>query len=90
MRLANNMMFANMEAFKTSMQLASENIQELSRIGVNTAKTFEQTSRGITSSRQSGGTTANTARNKIRRRCCWNRQINKIIKKLNELKNPTS
>ena len=34
-----------MEAFKTSMQHAKENAKELSRIGVNAAKTFEQTTR---------------------------------------------
>jgi hypothetical protein len=61
MRLANNMIFANLEAFKNSMKLARDNTKELSRIGVNAAKTFEQTSRETaTSSRQSGGTTNNT------------------------------
>ena len=44
-RLANNMMFANMEAFKTSMQQAKGNAKELSRIGVNAARSFGQTSR---------------------------------------------
>ena len=44
-RVINNMVFANMEAFKTSLQQAKDNTKELSRIGVNTAKTFEQTSR---------------------------------------------
>ncbi len=44
-RLTNNMMFANMEAIKTSMQQAKYNAKELSRIGVNAAESFEQTSR---------------------------------------------
>jgi hypothetical protein len=44
-RIINNMVFANMEAFKTSMQQAKDSAKEFSRIGVNTAKTFEQTSR---------------------------------------------
>ena len=44
-RVINNMVFANMEAFKTSMQQAKDSAKEFSRIGVNTAKTFEQTSR---------------------------------------------
>src|SRR5215213_10596533 len=44
-RLANNAIFANMEAFKTSIQHAKENAKEFSRIGVNAAKTFEQTTR---------------------------------------------
>ena len=41
-RLVNNAIFANMEAFKTSIQHAKENAKEFSRIGVNAAKTFEQ------------------------------------------------
>ena len=44
-RLVNNTIFANMEAFKTSMQHAKENAKEFSRIGVNAARTFEQTTR---------------------------------------------
>jgi hypothetical protein len=44
-RLVNNTVFANMDAFKTSMQHAKENAKEFSRIGVNAAKTFEQTTR---------------------------------------------
>jgi len=47
-RLTNNMIFGNMEAFKTSIQQAKDNTKELSRIGVNSAKTFEQTSRDNT------------------------------------------
>jgi hypothetical protein len=44
-RLVNNTIFANMDAFRTSMQHAKENAKEFSRIGVNAAKTFEQTTR---------------------------------------------
>src|ERR687884_1214571 len=44
-RLLNNTIFANMEAFKTSVQNARDNVKEFSRIGVNAAKTLEQTSR---------------------------------------------
>ena len=53
-RPTNNMIFGNMEAFKTSIQQAKDNTKELSRIGVNTAKTFEQTSRDT--ARQTGTT----------------------------------
>jgi hypothetical protein len=53
-RLTNNMIFGNMEAFKTSIQQAKDNTKELSRIGVNTAKTFEQSSRD--NARQTGTT----------------------------------
>jgi hypothetical protein len=44
-RLVNNTMFANMNVFKNSMLQAKDNARELSRIGVSTARTFEQTSR---------------------------------------------
>jgi hypothetical protein len=47
-RVANNAMFANMEAFKTSIQNARDNAKEFSRISVNSARTFEQTSRDTT------------------------------------------
>jgi hypothetical protein len=43
-KLVNNAMFANMEAFKISVQTARDNI-EFSRIGVNNAKTVEQVAR---------------------------------------------
>jgi hypothetical protein len=44
-KLVNNAMFANLEAFKTSVQTARDNVKEFSRIGVNNAKTFEQVAR---------------------------------------------
>ena len=44
-RLVNNAVFANLEAFKTSVQTARDNVKEISRIGVNSAKTLEQVSR---------------------------------------------
>jgi hypothetical protein len=44
-RLVNNAVFANMEAFRTSVQNLRDNAKEFSRINVNTVKTFEQTSR---------------------------------------------
>ena len=47
-RVANNTVFANMEAFKTSIQNARDNAREFSRIGVNSARTFEQASRDTT------------------------------------------
>jgi hypothetical protein len=53
-RLTNNMIFGNMEAFKTSIQQAKDNAKEFSRLGINTAKTFEQTSRDT--ARQTGTT----------------------------------
>lgn len=44
-RVTNNMIFGNMEAFKTSLQQTKDSAKEFSRIGVNAAKTFEQTTR---------------------------------------------
>ena len=44
-KLVNNAMFANLDAFKRSVQNARDNVKEFSRIGVNSAKTFEEVSR---------------------------------------------
>jgi hypothetical protein len=46
-RLANNMIFANMEAFRTTIQQTKANTKELSRINVNTARSLEQSAREI-------------------------------------------
>lgn len=43
-KLANNVMFANMETFRTSLQQVKDNLRDLSKIGVNAAKTFEHIS----------------------------------------------
>ena len=44
-RIANNVMFANMEALKTIIEHRRDDVKEFSRMAVNTAKTFEQVSR---------------------------------------------
>lgn len=44
-KMANNVMFANMEAAKASMQYTRENMKEINRISVNAVRTFEETSR---------------------------------------------
>jgi len=44
-KVANNAMFANMEAAKASMQYTRENMKEINRISVNAVRTFEETSR---------------------------------------------
>jgi hypothetical protein len=49
-RLANNAVFANMEAFRTTMQQTRDNTKELSRINVNTARSLEQTTRDTANS----------------------------------------
>ena len=47
-KLVNNAVFANLEAFKTSVQTARDNVKEFSRIGVNSTRTLEQASRDTT------------------------------------------
>jgi hypothetical protein len=44
-RLLNNMMFANVEACKTTLQQAANNSKELLKVGVNTARTFQHISK---------------------------------------------
>src|SRR5919202_5875140 len=53
-RLVNNTVFSNLDAFKTCVQNTRDNVKEFSRIGVNAAKTFEQTSRDTTTNRSGG------------------------------------
>jgi hypothetical protein len=47
-RIANNVMFANTEALKTIIEHRKDDVKEVSRMAVNTAKIFEQTSREFT------------------------------------------
>jgi hypothetical protein len=47
-RVVNNTVFSNLHAFKTSIQNTRDNLKEFSRIGVNAARTYEQTSRDTT------------------------------------------
>jgi hypothetical protein len=46
-RLLNNTIFANMAAVNSSMSQAKDNTKDLSRIGVNIARTFEHTSESV-------------------------------------------
>jgi hypothetical protein len=46
-RIGNNAIVANIETFNTILQRRKEDAKELSRIGVNTARTFAQTSRDV-------------------------------------------
>ena len=48
-RLVNNTVFANMEAFRMLIQRERDNAKEFSRINVNTAKTWEQSTRNTVS-----------------------------------------
>jgi hypothetical protein len=56
-KLVNNAIFANLEAFKRSVQDARDNVKEFSRIGVNNARTFEQVARETTANATTTTTT---------------------------------
>ncbi|HEX5187503.1 MAG TPA: hypothetical protein VFV86_11495 [Nitrososphaeraceae archaeon] len=45
-RVVNNTIFANLEYINTSVQHTKENVKELSKIGANTVKAFQQVTRG--------------------------------------------
>jgi hypothetical protein len=51
-RLTNNMIFSNLDSWKSVMQQAKDNSRHISNLGVNTAKTFEQNSRELTAAVQ--------------------------------------
>jgi hypothetical protein len=42
-KILNNIIFANMEAFRTTMQQTRDNTKEISRINVNTARSLKRT-----------------------------------------------
>src|SRR5215213_7489360 len=48
-RLTNNVIFSNLDSMKSVLQHAKDNSKHLSNLSVNTAKTFEQNSRQLTS-----------------------------------------
>src|SRR5215212_2395744 len=54
-RIVNNTVFSNLDAFKTSVQNTRDNLKEVSRIGVNAARTYEQASRDTTTVTRSTG-----------------------------------
>jgi hypothetical protein len=43
-RVLNNTVFASLDSVNTSVQHTKENVKELSKIGANTVKTFQQVS----------------------------------------------
>ncbi len=59
-RLTNNMIFSNLDSWKSALQQARDNSKHLSNINVNAAKTFENNSRQIASAVSE---TANSNRN---------------------------
>jgi hypothetical protein len=44
-KLSNDIMFASMEASRSSMQLTKDNVKEISKMNTNAAKVFEEASR---------------------------------------------
>ena len=59
-RLTNNIIFSNLDSMKSVMQQAKDNSKHLSNLSVNTAKTFEQNSRQLTSAAKDAATAANS------------------------------
>src|SRR5919112_1411925 len=51
-RLTNNIIFSNLDSWKSVMQQAKDNSKHLSNLSVNTARTFEQNSRELTAAVQ--------------------------------------
>ena len=51
-RIANNSIFANINAYKTFVQREKDDAKEFSRIAANTARTFENTSREFFNNRR--------------------------------------
>src|ERR687889_1122397 len=59
-RLTNNIIFSNLDSWKSVMQQAKDNSKHISNLSVNTAKTFEQNSRQLTSAANEAATAANS------------------------------
>jgi hypothetical protein len=55
-RLTNNIIFSNLDSWKSVLQHAKDNSRHLSNLSVNTAKTFEQNSRQLTSAAKDAAT----------------------------------
>jgi len=59
-RLTNNFIFSNLDSMKSVMQQAKDNSKHISNLSVNTAKTFEQNSRQLTSAAKDAAAAANS------------------------------
>src|SRR5215217_2780840 len=59
-RLTNNMIFSNLDSWKSVLQHAKDNSRHVSNLSVNTAKTFEQNSRELTSAAKDAAASANS------------------------------
>ena len=63
MRTTNNLVFASLDAYKTTMQHAKENTKQIFDINSKTAKTFEQNSRELTRAAQDSASRFNASIN---------------------------
>ena len=66
-RLTNNAVSANMELFSTALQQTKDNSRELSRLGINAAKIFNEASNDIATTGISAVETTTTAGSRQRR-----------------------
>ena len=63
LRTTNNLVFASLDAYKTTMQHAKENSKQIFDINTKTAKTFEQNSREVARAAQDANSRFNTSVN---------------------------
>ena len=63
MRTTNNLVFARLDAYKTTMQHVKENTKHIFNQNVNAAKTFEQNSKELTKAAQDSTSRFNTSVN---------------------------
>jgi hypothetical protein len=60
-RLTNNVIFSNLDSWKSVLQQAKDNSKHLSNLSVNTAKTFEQNSRQLTAAAKDAAAGTNSS-----------------------------
>jgi len=63
LRTTNNLVFASVDAYKTTMQHAKENTKQIFDINTKAAKTFEQNSKELTKAAQDASSRFNTSVN---------------------------
>jgi hypothetical protein len=63
LRTTNNLVFASLDAYKTTMEHAKENTKQIFDINTKTAKTFEQNTREVARAAQDANTRFNTSIN---------------------------
>jgi hypothetical protein len=59
-RMANNMMVANTESMRTTMDIARDNIRDMARLASDNAKAAEEITRGMTRGSSSSSFTSRT------------------------------